>query len=250
MAKNKVEFIIGGPCAIETKEQFWNTVKDIHKYVNIFRAGVWKARTSPSDYPGFGDRALEWIRLAQKKYNTPFAVEVGTTRHVELAIQHDIKILWIGARTTSNPFAVQELANALRGVDVEIWIKNPIFPNLKLWIGAFERFSRNKITHTKAIYRGFYAEKLKKYRNAPRWDLLREFQKSCPNTAVIFDPSHIAGQANLIRPLCAKARKENIHGLMIEVHSNPDKALSDSNQQLNPRGFIKLLRDLDLTQSA
>ena len=117
--------------------------------MNVFRAGVWKARTSPSDYPGFGDQALEWISLAQKKYNTPFAIEVGTTKHVELAIKHDIKILWIGARTTSNPFAVQELADSLRGAEVEIWIKNPIFSNLTLWIGAFERFHRNKITNTK-----------------------------------------------------------------------------------------------------
>jgi len=156
MEKNK-KIIIAGPCAIETKSGLLSVVKEIHHRVDVIRAGVWKARTLPNNYAGKGEEALKWINQIQKKYNVRFAIEVGTKKHVELALKYNIKIIWIGARTTSNPFAVQEISETLYKTDTEIWIKNPIFSNLDLWFGAVERVRLNKIKKIKVIHRGFYS---------------------------------------------------------------------------------------------
>lgn len=237
------KIIVAGPCAIEKKQQFVKTVDSIYKYVDCIRCGVWKARTSPRDYPGKGTQALKWIQNAQKNYNTPFAIEVGTKTHVELALEHDINILWLGARTTSNPFSVQEIADSVKGLNTEIWIKNPIFADLELWFGAIERLKSNNI---KVIHRGFYKEKTHKYRNPPRWDLVKKFKNFYPDIPIICDPSHISGKRSLIYEVCEEAMNRGAHGLMLEVHTNPEKALSDSNQQLKPKDFIKLISKLNL----
>jgi chorismate mutase len=245
MGENK-KMIIAGPCAIETKSGLLSVVKEIHNKVDVIRGGVWKARTLPKNYPGKGEGALKWINEIQKKYNILFAIEVGTKSHVELALKYNIKIVWIGARTTSNPFAVQEIAEALYNTDTEIWIKNPIFSNLDLWFGAIERVRLNKLEKIKVIHRGFYSENEKTYRNEPRWDLLDRFRLKYPNIPIICDPSHITGDKKLIFNIAKKAIQKNINGLMVEVHHNPDNALSDKKQQLTPKQFIKLLAKLNL----
>lgn len=245
METNK-KIIIAGPCAIETKAGLFSVAKEIHDKVDVIRGGVWKARTSPNDYAGKGEEALKWINQIQKKYNILFAIEVGTKDHVELALKYNVKIFWIGARTTSNPFAVQEIAETLYNSDTEIWIKNPIFSNLDLWFGAVERVRLNKIKKIKAIHRGFYCENENTYRNNPRWDLLDKFKLKYPNIPVICDPSHISGDKKLIFNISKKAIQKNINGLMIEVHHNPENALSDKKQQISPKQFNELLEKLNL----
>jgi len=245
MEKNNKFTIIAGPCAIETKDQFFDTIRHIHNFTDVIRCGVWKARTSPNNFSGQGDKALTWIQQASKKYNTPVAIEVGTKHHVEIALKHNINIFWIGARTTTNPFAIQEIAETVKGLNTEIWIKNPIFPDLELWFGAIERFKRNETQKIKVIHRGFFSEKKSNYRNPPRWDLLKKFQDKYPNIPVICDPSHIAGNRKLVPNTTEKAIKMGIRNLMIEVHNQPQKALSDSKQQLTPLEFIKLIEQLN-----
>ena len=248
MERNK-KIIIAGPCAIETKAGLISVVKAIKDKVDIIRAGVWKARTSPNSYAGKGEDALKWIKQIQNKYNVTFAIEVGTKSHVKLALKYNIKKFWIGARTTSNPFAVQEIADALYNTKTEIWIKNPIFSDLDLWFGAIERFHLNEVKKIKVIHRGFHSENEKKYRNDPRWDLLEGFKLKYPHIPVICDPSHIAGDTKLILSIAKQATQKNINGFMMEVHHNPKNALSDKQQQLSPKQFIKLLKQLDLKQS-
>ena len=245
MAKNK-KIIIAGPCAIETKEQFFKTIESIYHNTDIIRCGVWKARTSPNSYSGQGEKALKWIKEAQEKYNICCAIEVGTLRHLNLAMQYQIQHFWIGARTTSNPFAVEEIAQNIKNKNVEIWIKNPMFPDFKLWIGAVERFQKNKNNNIKLIHRGFFLEDSKKYRNQPRWDLVKKIRNKYPEIPIICDPSHIAGKRTLIQRVCEQALEEQIDGLMIEVHHKPNQALSDAQQQLCPKKFKKLLLNLGL----
>ena len=248
MAENNQNIIIAGPCAIETKKIFFDTLASINEYVDVFRAGVWKARTSPKDYQGIGTQGMKWINQAQKKYNKPFAIEVGSEKHVEIALNNNIRILWIGARTTCNPFAVQEICEATKGENVEIWIKNPMFSSLELWIGAIERFKETKPQKIKIIHRGFFSENTGPYRNLPRWDILKKIRAKYPNIPIICDPSHIAGNTHLIENICHEALSHNIHGFMIEVHQNPEIALSDKRQQLNPKSFYQLMKNLNLTK--
>lgn len=245
MEKNKKKIIIAGPCAVEKKEQFYNTVERIYHYAHIIRAGVWKGRTSPKDYSGSGEEALSWIEDVQNKYKIRVAIEVGTTRHVELALQYNIKILWIGARTTVNPFSVQEIAESMRGLDVEVWIKNPIIPDLKLWVGAIERFQNIGLNQLKSIHRGFYSETQTTYRNNPRWKLLKKFRQIYPHMPIISDPSHITGNTKYIYKIAKKACQENVDGLMFEVHNSPNEALSDKKQQLTPKEFQSLLKKIN-----
>lgn len=237
--------MIAGPCAVETKTQFFETINHIYKYTDIIRCGVWKARTSPHSYSGKGQEALPWIQQASKKFNTPFAIEVGNKKHIQAALKHNINIFWVGARTTANPFAIQEISEAIKGLKVEIWLKNPIIPDLALWFGAVERFKINKVGNLKVIHRGFFSEKKSKYRNAPKWDLLKKFTKKYPNIPIICDPSHIAGKSNLVNEIAQKAIKMDIKNLMIEVHNNPSQALSDAQQQLTPVEYIKLINQLN-----
>ena len=246
MAKKNKKIIIAGPCAIETKRQFFETLEKIYKYADVIRCGAWKARTSPNSYSGQGEKSLEWIQEAQEKYNICCAIEVGTEKHINLALKYKVRNFWIGARTTSNPFAVEEISQNLKNKNVEVWIKNPIFPDLKLWIGAIERFQKNKINSIKLIHRGFFLENTRKYRNHPRWDLLEKIQEKYPNVPVICDPSHIAGKRALIQGICEKALDYQVDGFMIEVHHKPNEALSDAQQQLCPKQFKKLLLNLNL----
>ena len=244
MVKIKNKLIIGGPCAVENKMQLYNTFQRIHNHVDVFRAGIWKGRTSPKNYSGFGIKALPWIRDIQKKYNIPVAIEVGTTKHVELALKYDVRKIWLGARTTVNPFAVQEIAESLRNTDIDIWIKNPIISDMGLWTGAIERFNRVGIKKIKTIYRGFYSEKKKTYRNEPRWDLLKVFRKHYAHIPIIFDPSHLSGDTKYIGNLVQNINREIVSGFMFEVHDNPNEALSDKNQQLDPEEFKMIVNKL------
>ena len=236
--------IIAGPCAIESKSQLVNTFQNIYRHIDIFRAGVWKARTSVSSYNGYGNSSLQWLTNLQNKYSVPVAIEVGTPKHVELALLHGIKIFWVGARTTVNSFYVQEISESLRGVDAEIWIKNPIYTDINLWYGAIHRMEQVGLKKIKAIHRGFYDDSSVLYRNNPRWDLLNIFQKECPDIPIICDPSHIAGKSDLVSEVCIRAMVENINSFMIEAHINPASALSDSLQQLRPLELIELLKKL------
>tara|TARA_B100000902_G_scaffold394219_1_gene450085 strand:- start:461 stop:1210 length:750 start_codon:yes stop_codon:yes gene_type:complete len=246
MGKIKNSLIIAGPCAIETREQFLNIVADIHHYTDIIRAGVWKGRTSPKNYSGVGEKGLIWVKEVQNTYNIPVAIEIGTTKHIELALKYDVGILWIGARTTSNPFAMQEIAESLKGVDVEIWVKNPIIADIKLWTGAIDRLKELGIKKLKTIHRGFYSDKKINLRNDPKWDLLHEFEMKHPDLPIISDPSHIAGRTKYIKEISQQAINKNINKFMIEVHNKPHQALSDQKQQLSPQEFKILLKKLKL----
>ena len=238
--------IIAGPCSISSKKEIDNTIKNIYQEIDYFRCGIWKARTNINDFQGIGKTGLSWLSETQKKYKTPIAIEVGTPKHVEQALKHNITIFWIGARTTVNPFYVQEICNSIRGVDVEIWIKNPIHADVNLWIGAIERFKRIGIKKLKAIHRGFFSLEEKKYRNPPMWDLIKPIQKKFPNLKIICDPSHIGGEKNLLQSISQKAINFGLDGLMIETHSYPKNALSDSKQQVNCSEFKNLIKNLNL----
>ena len=244
MVNKRKNLIIAGPCAIEEKAQFDNIVQKIHHNTDIIRAGIWKARTSPNSYPGIGKQGLPWAQEVQKKYKIPVAIEIGLPKHLELALQYELRIFWIGARTTVNPFAIQELANAMRGLNIELWIKNPLVADLKLWSGAINRFKKTGLKNIKAIHRGFHTEKNILYRNNPRWELLEEFRKYHPDLPIICDPSHIAGDDIYIYDIAQKAIEKNLNGLMLEVHDYPEKALSDRIQQLSPKNFTKILNKL------
>ena len=235
--------IIAGPCAIENREQMYKTFQSIHNYADIFRAGIWKGRTSPKSYPGCGEQALPWIQDIQKEFKMSVAIEVGTTKHVELALKYDIKIMWVGARTTVNPFAIQEIAESVRNIDVEMWVKNPIISDMKLWEGAIDRFNRVGVKNIKTIYRGFHSDNLQKYRNHPRWDLLTKFRNKNAKIPIVFDPSHLSGNTKHIKDLTRKAKNQGISGFMFEVHNDPKQALSDNKQQLNPEQFKQLIKN-------
>lgn len=243
MVKDK-KIIIAGPCAIESKKQFFSIAKEIHSNINFLRCGVWKARTNPYSFSGVGLKALDWVQEIQKKFNVKCAVEVGTTEHVQLALKHKIKTMWLGARTTCNPFIVEQISSCVKNKEVEIWIKNPIFADMKLWFGAIERFKNKGVSNIKVIHRGFFSENKEKYRNPPRWDLLVEFKKKYPEIPLICDPSHISGNKNLIREVTNQAVKYNVSGFMVEVHENPENALSDSMQQLDLIEFREFLSNL------
>jgi len=246
MGKIKNKLIVAGPCAVEKKSQLYNTVKHIYNYTDIIRAGIWKGRTSPNSYPGVGEKALPWIQDIQNQYQIPAAIEVGNTRHVELALKYDIKIMWLGARTTVNPFAVQDIAESVRNLNIEIWIKNPIVSDLKLWIGAINRFHRVGVKNIKTIHRGFYSDNTINYRNHPRWDLLKDFKKQYSEIPVLSDPSHLTGDTKHIEQLSLESFKEGVDGFMFEVHNNPHEALSDQKQQLNPKAFKALIDKLTI----
>ena len=243
--KKKNNLIIAGPCAVENKEQFYNICDQIHNYTDIIRAGIWKGRTSPKDYHGVGKKALSWANAVQKKYNIPVAIEIAHSKHVELAIKHNIKIIWLGARTTANPFSVEEISQAIKGLDIEVWVKNPIVPDIKLWSGAIERLNKKGITRLKTIHRGFYSDTKTTYRNHPRWRLVNSFKKLYPNMPIICDPSHISGDHKYIYEIAKNAYTKKYDGLMIEVHDSPKNALSDKNQQLKPSQFKNLLNKLN-----
>ena len=227
--------VIAGPCSAETEEQVMNTAISLaSKGIRIFRAGIWKPRTKPGGFEGIGVEGLPWMKRVQEETKMLVTTEVATAKHVEAALEAGIDILWIGARTSANPFAVQEIADALKGVDIPVLVKNPINPDLELWIGALERVNGAGIKRLAAIHRGFSSYDKKIYRNLPMWQLPIELSRRIPNLPMICDPSHIGGRRDLIAPLCQQAMDLGMDGLIVESHCNPDSAWSDANQQVTP----------------
>ena len=239
--------IIGGPCSAETEEQVMETAKGIKAAgIPIFRAGIWKPRTRPNSFEGIGAQGLIWLQKVKAETGMLTATEVANGKHVELALGAGVDILWIGARTTVNPFAVQEIADALRGKDIPVLIKNPINPDLELWIGAIERLSAVGITKLAAIHRGFSTYQKLKYRNDPQWQIPIELKRRLPNLPIFCDPSHITGDRNLLDEVTQKAMDLNYEGLIIESHCKPEEAWSDAKQQLTPKSLEELLANLVL----
>jgi chorismate mutase len=227
--------IIAGPCSAESEEQVMSVASELkNRGITLFRAGVWKPRTRPGCFEGVGQEALQWLQRVKRELDIPVSTEVATAVHVEQALAAGVDLLWIGARTTANPFAVQEIADALRGVDVPVLIKNPVNPDVDLWIGAFERIDNAGVKRLGAIHRGFSAYGEKFYRNAPQWQLPIEFRRRLGNVPMICDPSHIGGKRELVFSLSQQALDLNFDGLMIETHCNPVCALSDARQQVTP----------------
>ena len=233
--EEKRPLIIAGPCSAETEEQVFNTAKQLsEKGIKIFRAGIWKPRTKPGGFEGIGEQGLPWMQRVKKELGMLVATEVANTKHVEAALNAGIDILWIGARTSANPFAMQEIADALKGADVPVLIKNPVNPDLELWIGAIERINGAGIKRIAAIHRGFSTYDKKLYRNLPMWHIPIELHRRIPNLPVICDPSHIGGRRELIAPLCQQAMDLGFDGRIIESHCSPDNAWGDAKQQVTP----------------
>ncbi len=239
--------IIAGPCAAESKEQVLSTAEEIKKIdkVRIFRAGLWKPRTSPHSFEGVGEEGIEWLKEVKSKYQLLIATEVAKPVHIERLLSSGaVDIFWIGARSVSNPFSIQELAEAVRGVDIPILVKNPIHPDLRLWIGAIERFLKAGVKKIGAIHRGFYPFERSKLRNIPKWEIAIELKVQMKDLPIIGDPSHIAGDKKFIPEIAQYGIDLNFDGLMIETHINPLRALSDSKQQLTPLELKKILEVL------
>jgi chorismate mutase len=239
-------FVIAGPCSAESMEQVDEVVRSLAltKVVKLIRAGVWKPRTRPNSFEGMGDEALHWLMSASQKYGLPVSTEVANAQHVEKALKAGIHVLWLGARTTVNPFTVQEIADALKGVSIPVMVKNPVNPDLELWIGALERLDKAGVSDTVAVHRGFSYYNHPTYRNAPQWEIPIALRERMPNIPMLCDPSHISGKRDLIFDLSQKALDLHFDGLMIEVHNDPSKALSDAQQQLTPYQLSSLLKGL------
>ncbi|NSW94355.1 MAG: bifunctional 3-deoxy-7-phosphoheptulonate synthase/chorismate mutase type II [Bacteroidales bacterium] len=236
-------FLISGPCSAETEEQVMQTAEQLSgiKEVCVFRAGIWKPRTRPDSFEGVGTEGLKWLRKVKEKTGLMVCTEVANEKHVYEALKYGVDMLWIGARTSVNPFTVQEISNALNGVDVMVMVKNPVNPDIELWIGAIERIARAGITRLGAIHRGFSSYEKTTYRNQPNWQLPIELRRRIPDLPIICDPSHIAGARAYLHEISQKAMDLNFDGLMIESHVDPDKALSDSAQQITPDELKELL---------
>lgn len=242
--------MIAGPCSAETEEQVHETVAQIaaEGFAHVLRAGVWKPRTRPGSFEGMGEAALPWLTAAKKAAGLPLAVEVATPEHIELALKYGVDILWIGARTTVNPFNVQEIADALRGVDVPVLVKNPVNPDLALWIGAFERLQNSGLKKLGAIHRGFSNMQENKYRNSPMWQLALELKRLHPDLPLIGDPSHMAGKRDYLAELTQRFMDLDYDGLIIETHRDPAAAWSDAAQQLTPAALSQLLASVEVPQ--
>lgn len=241
--EQKRPLIIAGPCSAESEEQILVTAKALAATgkVDIFRAGVWKPRTKPNTFEGMGEKALPWLVEARKTTGLPIAIEVATTNHVESAMKHDIDIFWIGARTTSNPFSMQEVAEALRGTEKMVYVKNPMSGDVELWCGGVERLLACGVKNIGLIHRGFSGYGTGDLRNAPMWHLALEMRRRMPHLPIICDPSHICGSRAYIKDISQQAADLNYDGFMIESHINPDVALSDAKQQLTPEALATLL---------
>ncbi len=240
---------IAGPCSAETEEQLFQTCKLIKENIDItmLRAGIWKPRTRPGSFEGIGEIGLEWFRNVKKELNMPITVEVATPQHVELALKYGVDVLWIGARSTVNPFTVQDIADVLKGVtDVPVMIKNPINPDLSLWLGGIERIYNAGVRHIAAIHRGFSSHEKTKYRNTPMWQLAIDMKNKLPHIPMICDPSHIGGTRDLILPIAQKAMDLDYDGLMIETHIDPTNAWSDASQQVTPVRLAEILREVKI----
>jgi len=237
--------VIAGPCSAETEKQTLETAHQLKKHENlIFRAGIWKPRTRPNSFEGIGSKGLQWLQKVKEETGLKSTVEVAKAKHVELSLKHEVDILWIGARTTGNPFAMQEIADSLKEVDIPVMVKNPINPEVNLWIGAIERLLDNGIYNLAAIHRGFFTYNNSKYRNIPQWQLALDLKRKFPKLPMICDPSHITGNSNHILEIAQKAMDMSYDGLMIETHIDPKNALSDKNQQITPAELEKILNKL------
>lgn len=243
---NRRPLIISGPCSAETEDQLMETARQLADTgkVQLLRAGIWKPRTKPGMFEGVGTPGLAWLANAKKETGLPFAVEVATAAHVEDALTYGADVLWIGARTTVNPFSVQEVADALRGVDIPMLIKNPINADLELWSGAIERLEKAGLQHTGMIHRGFSSYGNTHYRNAPMWHMPIEMKRRYPGKMMICDPSHISGNRVLLLPVSQKSIDLDFDGLMIESHIDPDNAWSDAKQQITPERLSEMLDEL------
>jgi chorismate mutase len=241
-------FIISGPCSAETEEQVMETAIQLSKVkdVSIYRAGIWKPRTRPGSFEGIGSKGLKWLRKVKEETGLLVGTEVANEKHVYEALKYGIDLLWIGARTSVNPFTVQEIADALHGVDVIVLVKNPINPDIDLWTGAVERIAEAGITKLGAIHRGFSTYEKTNYRNQPNWQLPIELRRRIPGLPIICDPSHIAGKREYLFEISQKAMDLNFDGLIIESHIDPDNAWSDAAQQLTPASLQEMLKRLVL----
>ena len=239
--------VIAGPCSAETEEQVLQIANDLKDTdVSYYRAGIWKPRTRPGNFEGVGALGLKWLQKVKEETGLKTATEVANRAHVELALEHDIDLLWIGARSTVSPFIVQEIADVLKGTDKVVLVKNPVNPDLSLWLGAIERLATADIKKLGVIHRGFSTYDKSKYRNNPEWQLPIELQNRFPDLPLILDPSHIAGNRELIFDISQTALDLNFDGLMIETHNNPDKAWSDAAQQVTPQSLIQIMKDLKI----
>ena len=244
--KRKRPLIISGPCSAETREQLLDTAVRLANTgtTDLIRAGIWKPRTKPGMFEGLGEKALPWLMEAKALTGLPVAIEVATAKHVEQALHYGVDVLWIGARTTVNPFSVQEIAEALAGTHQPVFVKNPIHPDLELWSGAIERLQKLNIQQIGIIHRGFAAYGNTVYRNAPMWHLPIEMKRRFPNLPILCDPSHICGNRSLLEAVAQKSINLDFDGLMLETHIQPDQAWSDAKQQITPEDFATLLSHL------
>lgn len=240
--------LIAGPCSAESEEQVMDVARQLKatKRISIFRAGVWKPRTRPNMFEGVGKVALEWLQNVKTETGLRVATEVATTEHVEQALKYGIDVLWVGTRTATNPFSIQAIADALAGTNATVLVKNPLSPDVQLWIGALERINRAGIKQLAAIHRGFASIEKTIFRNAPMWNIPIELKAACPNLPIICDPSHICGNTELIPMVAQKALDMDMDGLMIECHNKPECALSDAKQQLTPVQYQQLITSLIL----
>ena len=237
--------VIAGPCSAETEEQVLTIAHQLKDSdATVLRAGIWKPRTRPGNFEGVGALGLKWLQKAKEETGMLTTTEVANPNHVDLALKHDVDILWIGARTTVSPFIVQEIADALKGTDKIVLVKNPVNPDLSLWLGAVERLHTANISKLGVIHRGFSAYEKTGYRNNPEWQIPIELQNKFPDLPLILDPSHIAGRRDIIFDLCQTALDLNYDGLMVETHHTPDKAWSDAAQQITPETLVQIMQDL------
>jgi chorismate mutase len=238
---------MAGPCSAETEEQVMNTARPLAAMgIKIFRAGIWKPRTRPNAFEGVGSVGLKWLQHVKQETGMLVSTEVANVKHVYEALKYGVDIIWLGARTTANPFAVQDIADSLRGVNIPVMIKNPINPDVNLWIGAIERINNAGIKRIAAIHRGFSSYDKTLYRNVPQWQVPIELRSRIPDMPIITDPSHICGTREFLYDISQKAMDLNFDGLIIETHCNPDKALSDAKQQVTPEGLKSILDRLVL----
>ncbi|MBP6373191.1 MAG: bifunctional 3-deoxy-7-phosphoheptulonate synthase/chorismate mutase type II [Flavobacterium sp.] len=242
---NEQPLLIAGPCSAETEAQVMATAHGLQATpARIFRAGIWKPRTRPGGFEGLGEIGLPWLQRVKAETGLLTAVEVANATHVKLALAHDVDVLWIGARTTVNPFAVQEIADVLQNTDKIVLVKNPVNPDLALWIGAIERLAQAGIKKMGAVHRGFSTYDKSRYRNLPEWQIAIELQRKFPELPLFCDPSHIAGRRDLLQEVAQQALDLNYQGLMIETHCTPDEAWSDAAQQITPERLVELWADL------
>jgi chorismate mutase len=246
MRQDQLPLLISGPCSAETRAQLLATAEALVGLpLSYFRAGIWKPRTQPGAFEGVGENGLRWLQEVKKTYGFKICTEVATAEHVALAEQYELDMVWIGARSTVNPFTVQELAEALQGKNIPVMVKNPVNPDLKLWLGAIERLERHQIEVIGAIHRGFSVYEKTNYRNNPHWQIAIDLKQERPELNLIMDPSHIGGRANLIQPLAQQALDLNYDGLMIESHIDPDKAWTDAKQQISPQKLKEIYTELE-----